>query len=82
MENTGKRTVQVNVKMSAEDFSMLQRAAGTLWPEALSAIQVLFWALPRLQPKMFSRGHPPSRDENLSHDALNCTVISKLARAA
>ena len=30
MESTGKRTVQVNVKMSADDFSALQRAANTL----------------------------------------------------
>jgi hypothetical protein len=35
METTGKRTVQVNVKMSTEDFTTLQRAANTLWPEAI-----------------------------------------------
>jgi hypothetical protein len=35
METTGKRTVQVNVKMSAEDFNNLQKAANVLWPEAI-----------------------------------------------
>jgi hypothetical protein len=35
MESTGKRTVQVNVKMSAEDFATLQKAASILWPEAI-----------------------------------------------
>jgi len=31
----GKRTVQVNVKMSAEDFALLQKAANVLWPGAV-----------------------------------------------
>jgi len=31
----GKRTVQVNVKMSAEDFAFLQKAANVLWPGAV-----------------------------------------------
>jgi hypothetical protein len=35
MENTGKRTVQVNVKMSGEDFTTLQKAANALWPDAI-----------------------------------------------
>ena len=29
-----KRDVQVNVRMSAEDFKALKRAADTLWPGA------------------------------------------------
>jgi len=35
MHSTGKRTVQVNVKMSAEDFETLQAAADRLWPDAI-----------------------------------------------
>jgi len=35
MQNGGKRTVQVNVKMSGEDFSLLQKAARKLWPDAI-----------------------------------------------
>jgi hypothetical protein len=32
---SSKRTVQVNVKMSAEDFDSLKRAADALWPRAI-----------------------------------------------
>jgi len=35
MQPTGKRTVQVNVKMTAEDFELLKRAADKLWPDAI-----------------------------------------------
>lgn len=37
MVDTGgmKRTVQVNVKMSPEDFNLLKRAAERRWPEAV-----------------------------------------------
>ena len=30
----GKRNMQVNVRMSADDFKMLKRAVDTLWPGA------------------------------------------------
>ena len=35
MESTGKRTIQVNVKMTAADFAQLKRAADVLWPDAI-----------------------------------------------
>ena len=35
MQPTGKRTVQVNVKMSLEDFELLQRAGSALWQDAV-----------------------------------------------
>jgi hypothetical protein len=35
MQPTGKRTVQVNVKMTVEDFELLKRAAHKLWPDAI-----------------------------------------------
>jgi hypothetical protein len=35
MQSGGKRTVQVNVKMSGEDFALLQKAAQKLWPDAI-----------------------------------------------
>jgi hypothetical protein len=35
MEQTGKRTVQVNVRLSAEDFNLIQRAKNALWPDAV-----------------------------------------------
>lgn len=35
MESNPKRTVQVNVKMSPEDFALLKKAADLLWPDAV-----------------------------------------------
>lgn len=35
MQPTGKRTMQVNVKMTGEDFSLLQKAAHAYWPDAV-----------------------------------------------
>lgn len=35
MEQNGKRTVQVNVRLSTEDFELIQRAANVLWPDAV-----------------------------------------------
>lgn len=35
MERNGKRIIQVNVRLSAEDFSLIQRAANIQWPEAV-----------------------------------------------
>lgn len=35
MQSSSKRTVQVNVKMSVEDFEMFKRAADALWPNAV-----------------------------------------------
>jgi hypothetical protein len=35
MERNGKRTVQVNVRLSTEDFNLIKRAANVLWPDAV-----------------------------------------------
>jgi hypothetical protein len=35
MEPNGKRTIQVNVRLSTEDFNLIQRAAGVLWRDAV-----------------------------------------------
>jgi len=35
MEQTGKRTLQINVRLSVEDLSLIKRAANALWPEAI-----------------------------------------------
>jgi uncharacterized protein (DUF1778 family) len=35
MERNGKRTVQVNVRLSTEDFNLIQKAANVLWPDAV-----------------------------------------------
>jgi hypothetical protein len=59
MESTGKRTVQVNVKMSAEDFSTLQRAANTLWPEAIVSNSGIILGLAKLAAKEILRKKAP-----------------------
>jgi hypothetical protein len=51
METGGKRTVQVNVKMSSEDFTTLQRAASTLWPDAILSNSGILLGLARLAAK-------------------------------
>lgn len=35
MAESGKRTTQVNVKMSTADFALLRKAADRLWPGAV-----------------------------------------------
>ena len=35
MQANPKRTVQINVKMTADDFSTLKKAANALWPGAV-----------------------------------------------
>jgi hypothetical protein len=35
MEQTGKRTLQINVRLSVEDFNLIKRAANSLWPDAV-----------------------------------------------
>jgi hypothetical protein len=51
METTGKRTVQVNAKMSAEDFTTLRKAASILWPEAILSNSGIILGLARLAAK-------------------------------
>ena len=35
MSDHGKRSVQVNVRLSEEDFALIKKAAGKLWPSAV-----------------------------------------------
>jgi hypothetical protein len=48
MEIGGKRTIQVNVKMSPEDFTILQKAAKALWPDAILSNSGILLGLARL----------------------------------
>jgi hypothetical protein len=43
-----KRTVQVNVKMSQEDFDLLRRAAEKRWPDAVMTNSGIVLALARI----------------------------------
>ena len=46
-----KRTVQVNVKMTEEDFKLLQKAAEKKWPEAIMTNSGIVLGLARIAAK-------------------------------
>ena len=50
MPDTGgmKRTVQVNVKMTQEDFDLLKRAAEKRWPDAVITNSGIVLALAKI----------------------------------
>ena len=43
-----KRTIQVNVKMSPEDFSLLRKAAEKRWPDAVMTNSGIVLALAKI----------------------------------
>jgi hypothetical protein len=47
----GKRTIQVNVKMSEGDYKLLQAAPGALWPEAVLGNSGILLGLARIAAK-------------------------------
>ncbi len=51
MTDAGKRTVQVNVKMSGEDYELLQAAAKTLWPDAIISNSGILLGLARISDR-------------------------------
>ena len=61
METSGKRTVQVNVKMSSEDFTTLQKAANALWPEAILSNSGIILGLAKLAAKDILERKPGKR---------------------
>jgi hypothetical protein len=58
MGNTGKRTVQINVKMSVEDFATLQRAADALWPDAIVSNSGIILGLAKIAAKDILKRSP------------------------
>lgn len=58
METSGKRTVQVNVKMSADDFATLQKAANALWPDAILSNSAIILGLARLAARDILKRKP------------------------
>jgi hypothetical protein len=69
MQSSSKRTVQVNVKMSVEDFAMLKKAADVLWPNAVLSNSGIVLGLAKLGSagqgnaagKKSNPGKPPQR---------------------
>ncbi len=61
MEPTGKRTVQVNVKMSAEDFALLRRASDAFWPDAILSNSGIILGLAKIAAKDILKKKRPTR---------------------
>jgi hypothetical protein len=51
MNDSGKRTIQVNVKMSEDDYKLLHAAASALWPEAILSNSGILLGLARIAAK-------------------------------
>ena len=51
MTQAAKRIVQVNVKMSQEDFQLLQKAAQSRWPDAIISNSGILLGLARIEAK-------------------------------
>ena len=63
MQSSGKRTVQVNVKMSAEDFALLQDAAQKLWPDAVISNSGIVLGLAKLAARRLPEGEKVTRSK-------------------
>jgi hypothetical protein len=63
MQPSGKRTVQVNVKMTAEDLSLLKNASDALWPDAVLSNSGIILGLARIAAKdaLGSKGKKSTR---------------------
>jgi uncharacterized protein (DUF1778 family) len=51
MSDHGKRTVQVNVRLSEEDFDLIKKAAAKIWPDAVLSNSGILLGLARLAAK-------------------------------
>jgi len=59
-----KRTTQVNVKMTEEDFALLRKAAEKRWPDAVMTNSGIVLALARIA----ARGNPGAKEKKLRMD--------------
>ena len=48
MSDHGKRSVQVNVRLSEEDFALIKKAAAKLWPNAVLSNSGILLGLAKL----------------------------------
>jgi hypothetical protein len=51
MSDQGKRSVQVNVRLSEQDFELVKKAAAKLWPNAVLSNSGILLGLARLAAK-------------------------------
>jgi hypothetical protein len=57
-----KRSVQVNVKMSPEDFGLLKKAAAKKWPDAVITNSGILLALARISAREILRKGEKGRE--------------------
>ena len=60
MNEFAKRTVQVNVKMSEDDFALLLGAANLRWPEAIISNSGVLLGLAKIAAKSILETNPES----------------------
>jgi hypothetical protein len=48
MERTSKHTIQMNVRLSTDDFELNQKAANVLWPDAVLTNSGILLGLARI----------------------------------
>jgi hypothetical protein len=56
MEPNGKRTLQVNVRLSVEDFNLIERAANVLWPDAILTNSAILLGLAKIAARDILKG--------------------------
>ena len=61
MSATGKRSVQINVRLSEDDFELIQKAAAKLWPNAVLSNSGIVLGLARLAAKQTLEAPKKSR---------------------
>jgi uncharacterized protein (DUF1778 family) len=61
MSATGKRTVQINVRLSDDDFELIRKAAAKLWPGAVLSNSSVVLGLARLAAKQALEAQKKSR---------------------
>jgi hypothetical protein len=70
MNDQGKRSVQVNVRLSEQDFELIKKAASQLWPNAVLSNSGILLGLARLAAKrVVDRPRKPRRTEKNRHSA-------------
>ena len=61
MEQNGKRTIQINVRISAEDDALIQRAANNLWPDAVLTKSGILLGLAKIAARQILEGKKKPR---------------------
>ena len=55
---TGKRTLQVNVRMSEDDLALLKKAAQVAWPGAIMTTSSMLLSLSRMKAQEILASKP------------------------